>query len=71
MAPDHDVERHGRTRDLTGITAPKVGLLALGSTAAGAADNITAEFDYFTITPDDTAVECSPPCVVETSTEPR
>ena len=52
-------------RDLTGITAPKVGLLALGSTAAGAADNITAEFDYFTITPDDTAVECSPPCVVE------
>ena len=52
-------------RDLTSITAPKVGLLALGSTAAGAADNITAKFDYFTITPDDTAVQCSPPCVVE------
>ena len=33
-------------RDLTGITAPKVGLLALGSTAAGAADNITAEVDH-------------------------
>ncbi|MCP3420983.1 ThuA domain-containing protein [Nocardioides pinisoli] len=52
-------------RDLTGITAPKVGLLALGSTAAAAADNITAEFDYFTITPDDTAVDCTPPCLAE------
>ncbi|HSF35420.1 MAG TPA: ThuA domain-containing protein [Nocardioides sp.] len=52
-------------RDLTGITAPKVGLLALASTAAGAADNITAEFDYFTLTPDDTAVPCAEPCVVE------
>jgi PKD repeat protein/glucose/arabinose dehydrogenase len=52
-------------RDLTGITAPKVGLLALGSTAAGAADNISAEFDYFTLTPDDTAVPCAEPCVVE------
>ncbi|WP_299924526.1 ThuA domain-containing protein [uncultured Nocardioides sp.] len=52
-------------RDLSGITAPKVGLLALGSTAAGAADNITAEFDYFTLTPDDTAVPCTEPCVVE------
>ena len=46
-------------RDLTGITSPKVGLLALGSTAAGAADNISAKFDYFTITPDDTAVPCA------------
>jgi hypothetical protein len=46
-------------RDLTGITAPKVGLLGLGSTAAGAADNIQAKFDYFTITPDDTATPCS------------
>ncbi|MFC7725283.1 ThuA domain-containing protein [Nocardioides sp. GCM10028917] len=51
-------------RDLTSITAPKVGLLALASTAAGAADNISAKFDYFAITPDDTA-ECTPPCVVE------
>src|SRR5690606_7953146 len=42
-------------RDLGGITSPKVGLLALGATAAGAADNLVAEFDYFTLTPDDTA----------------
>ncbi len=52
-------------RDLTSITSPKVGLLALGSTAAGAADNISAKFDYFTITPDDTAVPCLTPCFVE------
>ncbi|MCY4727721.1 ThuA domain-containing protein [Nocardioides sp. STR2] len=52
-------------RDLTGIAAPKVGLLALGATAAGAADNLVAKFDYFTITPDSTATPCSPPCVVE------
>ncbi|MCF6376869.1 ThuA domain-containing protein [Nocardioides KLBMP 9356] len=52
-------------RDLTGITSPKVGLLALASTAAGAADNLVAKFDYFTITPDDKATPCSPPCVVE------
>lgn len=51
-------------RDLTGITAPKVGLLALGATAAGGADNLVAKFDYFTITPDDTS-DCRPPCVVE------
>ena len=53
------------SRDLSGITAPKVGLLALGATAAGGADGLVAEFEYFTITPDDTAVPCSPPCVVE------
>ncbi|QDH10819.1 DUF1349 domain-containing protein [Nocardioides dongxiaopingii] len=44
------------TRDLSGITAPKVGLLTLGSQAASV--GITAEFDYFTLTPDDTAVPC-------------
>ena len=52
-------------RDLTGISSPKVGLLALGSTAASATPAITAQFDYFTITPDDTAVPCTPPCNVE------
>lgn len=52
-------------RDLSGFTAPKVGLLALGATAAGAADNLVAEFDYFTLTPDDTAVPCSNGCFVE------
>lgn len=52
-------------RDLSGITAPKVGLLALGSTAASATPSITAEFDYFTLTPDDTAVPCSNGCQVE------
>ncbi len=52
-------------RDLTGIAAPKVGLLALGATAAGAADNLTAKFDYFLLTPDDTAVPCATPCQVE------
>ncbi len=54
-------------RDLTSITAPKVGLLALGSTAASATPPITAMFDYFTITPDDTAVPCADPgCLVDT-----
>ena len=52
-------------RDLTGITAPKVGLLALGATAAGAADNLVAKFDHFKITPDDTAVPCNNGCFVE------
>jgi PKD repeat protein/glucose/arabinose dehydrogenase len=52
-------------RDLSGITAPKIGLLALGSTAASATPSITAEFDYFTLTPDDTAVPCSNGCQVE------
>ena len=52
-------------RDLTGITAAKVGLLALGATAAGAADNLVAKFDYFLLTPDDTAVPCATPCQVE------
>ena len=52
-------------RDLTGITAPKVGLLALGATAAGAADNLVAEFDHFKLTPDDTAVPCNNGCFVE------
>ena len=53
------------TRDLSGITAPKVGLLALGATAAGGADNLVAKFDYFLLTPDDTAVPCATPCQVE------
>src|SRR5690606_36155314 len=48
------------TRNLSGLTeAPlKVGVWAAGSTsaAAQAAPIVTAEFDYFTITPDDTAV---------------
>jgi len=44
-------------RDLTGITAPKVGLVALGATAAGAADNLVAKFDFFTLGQDDT---CQP-----------
>ena len=48
-------------RDLTSITSPKVGLLALGATAAGGADNLSAKFDYFLITPDDTAVPCAHP----------
>ncbi|WP_246850470.1 ThuA domain-containing protein [Nocardioides xinjiangensis] len=52
-------------RNLSGITAPKVGLLALGSTAASATPAINAQFDYFTITPDDTAVPCPQPCFVE------
>ncbi|QSF56523.1 ThuA domain-containing protein [Nocardioides sp. zg-1228] len=52
-------------RDLSGITAPKVGLLALGATAAGAADNLVAKFDYFTLTPDDTAEPCNNGCFVE------
>lgn len=52
-------------RDLTGITAPKVGLLALGATAAGGADGLVAEFDYFTLTPDDTAEPCGNGCLVE------
>jgi len=52
-------------RDLSGITAPKVGLLALGSTAASATPAITAQFDFFTITPDDTAVPCPNGCLVE------
>lgn len=51
------------TRDLTGITAPKVGLLALGNQAA--AVGITAQFDYFTLTPDDTAEPCAPDCFVD------
>jgi len=51
------------TRDLTGITAPKVGLLALGSQTAAA--GITASFDHFTLTPDDTAEPCTPGCLVE------
>ncbi|MFB9315816.1 ThuA domain-containing protein [Nocardioides plantarum] len=45
------------TRDLTGITAPKVGLLTLGSQAAST--GITAKYDYFTLTPDDTATPCA------------
>ena len=40
---------------LTHGNGPQVGLLALGATAAGAADNLVAKFDYFTITPDSTA----------------
>ncbi|WP_318151975.1 ThuA domain-containing protein [Nocardioides hwasunensis] len=52
-------------RNLSGITAPKVGLLALGSTAASATPAITAQFDYFTLTPDDTAVPCSASCFVD------
>ena len=52
-------------RDLTSIASPKVGLLALGATAAGGADNLTAKFDYFLITPDSTAVPCATPCQVE------
>ena len=54
-------------RDLTGagFTNLKVGLLALGSTAASATPAITAQFDYFTITPDDTATPCAKPCNVE------
>ncbi|WP_243731726.1 ThuA domain-containing protein [Nocardioides ochotonae] len=51
------------TRDLAGITAPKVGLLALGSQPAS--PGITAGFDHFTLTPDDTAVPCEPGCLVE------
>ncbi len=35
------------TRDFTGITAPRVGLIALASTTAGAADNLVAQFDSF------------------------
>ena len=49
-------------RDLTGITAPKVGLLALGSTAAGAADNSPRSSTTSPLTPDDTAVPCATPC---------
>ncbi len=52
-------------RDLTGITSPKVGLLALGATAAGGADNLVAKFDYFLITPDSTATPCATPCQVD------
>lgn len=51
------------TRDMSGITSPKVGLLALGNQAA--AVGITAQFDYFTLTPDDTAEPCAPDCLVE------
>ncbi|MQW74974.1 DUF1349 domain-containing protein [Nocardioides sp. dk4132] len=52
------------TRDLTGITAPKVGLLALGSQTAST--GISASFDHFTLTPDDTAEPCGGTgCLVE------
>ncbi|TWG99002.1 glucose/arabinose dehydrogenase [Nocardioides sp. J9] len=51
-------------RDLSGISSPKVGLLALGNQAGSV--GITAEFDYFTITPDDTAEPCAPSCFVDT-----
>ncbi|MBM7518550.1 ThuA domain-containing protein [Nocardioides nitrophenolicus] len=46
----------GAARDLTSINEPRVGLLALANQAAGA--NITAHFDSFHITPDDTAIPC-------------
>ena len=58
-------------RDLTGITTPKVGLLALGATAAGAADNLVAKFDYFLLTPDDTAVPAPPRARSSSSPEVR
>lgn len=37
----------------------KVGMLALAGSGQSAAANITAQFDYFRITPDDTATPCA------------
>ncbi len=50
------------TRDIASITNPKIGVWASASTStqAQAAAIINAEFDWFTITPDATAVAPSP-----------
>jgi PKD repeat protein/glucose/arabinose dehydrogenase len=49
------VEVNG-TRSLAGINEPRMGLFALANQAA--AVPLTAHFDYFLITPDDTATPC-------------
>ncbi|MDP3890535.1 PKD domain-containing protein [Nocardioides sp.] len=46
----------GTQHNLAGINEPRVGLTAFANSALGA--GITAAFDYFHITPDDTAVPC-------------
>lgn len=46
----------GAQHDLAGINEPRMGLTAFANTEAGA--GITAEFDYFSITPDDSAEPC-------------
>src|SRR5690606_27858404 len=52
------------TRNLTGLTEGplKIGVFASGSSSAQSASSpqVVAEFDYFTITPDDTAVAPGP-----------
>ncbi|MDZ5619741.1 ThuA domain-containing protein [Nocardioides sp. HM23] len=49
------VEVNG-TRSLSGINEPRMGLFALANQAA--AVPLTAHFDYFLLTPDDTATPC-------------
>ena len=44
------------TRSWTGINEPRIGLFGMANNAR--ALPITAEFDYFLLTPDDTATEC-------------
>ncbi|WP_345458255.1 ThuA domain-containing protein [Nocardioides marinquilinus] len=51
-------EMGGAARDLSGINEPRVGLTAFANNAAAA--GIVADFDSFSITPDDTAVPCEP-----------
>ena len=45
------------TRSLAGINEPRIGLWGTANQAA--AMPITAKFDYFTLTPDDTATDCT------------
>ncbi|WP_205471609.1 ThuA domain-containing protein [Nocardioides sp. SYSU D00038] len=52
-------------RDLSSINEPRIGVTAFANNAAAA--NITAHFDYFRITPDDTAT----PCNGEDTTDPE
>ena len=51
------------TRDLSGINEPRIGVFGLANRAD--ALPITAEFDTFKITPDDTAVPCTGDCFAD------
>ncbi len=59
------------TRSIAGINEPRVGVFGLANNAA--ALPITADFDYFTISPDDTATPCGDDTTaptLEVSTDP-
>ncbi len=48
-----------QTKSLAGLVNPRIGLLSVAGTGSVPAP-VTAEFDWFTITPDDTAVAATP-----------